>query len=79
LTGPALVLWPTNDPYIPVEQAEHQRQAFPSARVELLEGHGHWPFLEDPDQVASLVVPFLREQTSAAASNGESAAPADTT
>jgi len=79
LDRPALVLWPTNDPYLPVEQAEHQRQAFPSARIELLEGHGHWPFLEDPKQVASFVVPFLRQQTSAAANSGESPAPADTT
>jgi pimeloyl-ACP methyl ester carboxylesterase len=79
LDRPALVLWPTDDPYLPVELAERQRQAFPSARIELLEGHGHWPFLEDPKQVASLVVPFLREQTSAAASGGESTTPADTT
>ena len=64
LDRPALVLWPTRDPYLPVEQAERQRQAFPSARIELLEGRGHWPFLEDPERVASLVVPFLRDQLS---------------
>jgi pimeloyl-ACP methyl ester carboxylesterase len=62
LDRPALVLWGTHDAYIPWEQAERQRHAFPSARVELLEGLGHWPFLEDPGWVASLVVPFLREQ-----------------
>lgn len=64
LDRPALVVWGTEDAYIPVEQADRQRQTFPSARVELLEGHGHWVFLEDPDRVASLVVPFLREQLS---------------
>ena len=42
LDRPALVLWPTADRYLPTEQAERQRQAFPSARVELLDGHGHW-------------------------------------
>jgi pimeloyl-ACP methyl ester carboxylesterase len=78
LDRPALVLWPTKDPYVPVEQAERQRQAFPSARIELLEGHGHWVFVEDPERVASLVVPFLRQQVSAAASSNESAAPPDT-
>jgi pimeloyl-ACP methyl ester carboxylesterase len=62
LDRPALVLFGTHDVYIPWQQAERQRQAFPSARVELLEGLGHWPFLEDPGWVASLVVPFLREQ-----------------
>lgn len=79
LDRPALVLWPTKDPYLPVEQAERQRKAFPSARVELLEGQGHWPFLEDPERVASFVVPFLREQVSATASTGGSAAPPETT
>jgi pimeloyl-ACP methyl ester carboxylesterase len=79
LDRPALVLWPTQDPYLPVEQAERQRQAFPSARIELLEGHGHWSFLEDPERVASLVVPFLREQVSEAASSSQSPPPSDTT
>ena len=70
LDRPALVLWATEDAYLPSEQAERQRQSFPSARVELLTGHGHWAFLEDPDRVASLVVPFLRQQHSTAEKQG---------
>jgi pimeloyl-ACP methyl ester carboxylesterase len=62
LDRPALVVWGTEDRYLPREQAGLQRHAFPSARVELLEGHGHWAFLEDPERVAAQVVPFLREQ-----------------
>ena len=62
LDPPALVIWGTQDAYVPREQAERQRQAFPSAQVELLEGHGHWVMLEDPERVASLVIPFLRRQ-----------------
>jgi pimeloyl-ACP methyl ester carboxylesterase len=45
--------------------AERQPSAFPSARIELLEGLGHWPFHEDPGQVAELVLPFLRAQVGA--------------
>jgi pimeloyl-ACP methyl ester carboxylesterase len=62
LDRPALVIWGSEDAYLPVEQAERQRQSFPSARIEILEGHGHWLFWEDPQRVASLVVPFLEEQ-----------------
>jgi pimeloyl-ACP methyl ester carboxylesterase len=62
LDRPALVIWGTKDAYLPSEQAERQRQAFPSAQVELLDGHGHWVMLEDPERVASLVIPFLRRQ-----------------
>jgi pimeloyl-ACP methyl ester carboxylesterase len=67
LDRPALVLWPTRDPYLPVEQAERQRQAFPSARMAFLDGYGHWAFKEDPGMVASHVIPFLREQLRARA------------
>lgn len=66
LNRPALVLWGTEDGYLPARFAERQRDAFPDARVELLDGLGHWPFLEEPDRVAELVIPFLREQVSAA-------------
>jgi pimeloyl-ACP methyl ester carboxylesterase len=45
-----------------------QRQAFPSAQVELLEGHGHWVMLEDPERIAALVIPFLRSQLPSARS-----------
>ncbi len=65
LDRPALVAWGTDDVYIPWKQADRQRESFPSARVELLEGLGHWPFLEDPARVAEQVIPFLREQVDA--------------
>jgi pimeloyl-ACP methyl ester carboxylesterase len=65
LDRPALVVWGTDDVYIPWKQADRQRESFPSARVELLEGLGHWPFLEDPARVAEHVIPFLREQVGA--------------
>jgi pimeloyl-ACP methyl ester carboxylesterase len=62
LDRPALVIWGTRDAYLPSEQAERQRQAFPSAQVELLEGAGHWVMHEDQERVASLVIPFLTGQ-----------------
>lgn len=61
LDRPALVVWGTADVYIPWRQAERQRESFPSAEVKLVEGLGHWPFLEDPARLAELVIPFLRE------------------
>jgi pimeloyl-ACP methyl ester carboxylesterase len=66
LDRPALVVWGTDDVYIPWQQADRQRESFPSARIELLEGLGHWPFVEDPARVAEVVIPFLREQVRAA-------------
>lgn len=65
LDRPALVVWGTTDAYIPWKQADLQRESFPSARIELLEGLGHWPFLEDPARVSEVVIPFLRQQVRA--------------
>jgi pimeloyl-ACP methyl ester carboxylesterase len=62
LDPPTLVVWGARDPYIPVEHAEKQRAYFPSAEVRVLDESGHWPFVDDPDRVAELVVPFLRRQ-----------------
>src|ERR1039458_2740438 len=59
---PALVVWGAHDPYIGVEFAERQRQVFPRAEVKILRDSGHWPFADDPDAVAQVVVPFLRRQ-----------------
>ena len=60
LDRPALVVWGAHDPYIPVAMAERQLEAFPSAKIEILEDSGHWPFADDPDGVARHVEPFLR-------------------
>jgi pimeloyl-ACP methyl ester carboxylesterase len=59
---PALVVWGAHDPYISVDFAERQRQVFPRAEIRILPGSGHWPFADDPDAVAQVVLPFLRRQ-----------------
>ena len=62
LDVPALVIWGAADPYVPARYAERQREFFPSARVVILERSGHWPFADDPEAVANILVPFLRNQ-----------------
>jgi pimeloyl-ACP methyl ester carboxylesterase len=56
-----LVIWGRHDPYLPVALAGRQREAFPSARVEVLDGSGHWPFADDPERTERLVLEFLGE------------------
>src|SRR5262249_354469 len=55
-----LVVFGDRDVYIPAAQAERQLTVFPRARVEMLPGVGHWAWLEQPDRVAELIIPFLR-------------------
>jgi pimeloyl-ACP methyl ester carboxylesterase len=59
LTGPALVVWGDEDPYIGHEFAERIAGALGGeARVEHVAGAGHWPWLDRPE-VVDTVVEFL--------------------
>ena len=62
---PALIIRGANDPYVPVELARQQRQAFPSARVEIFASTGHWPFVDRRARTRRLVVPFIRRSVRA--------------
>jgi pimeloyl-ACP methyl ester carboxylesterase len=58
LTCPALVLWGDRDPYLPTKFAHDYAATLPDAQLEILEGAGHWPWLDDPsviDRVSSFV------------------------
>jgi pimeloyl-ACP methyl ester carboxylesterase len=59
LDRPALVLWGAHDRFVPVVQAQRQRESFPSAEVVVFERSGHFPHLDDAEGVAAVVIPFL--------------------
>ncbi|MGN6816604.1 MAG: alpha/beta fold hydrolase [Solirubrobacterales bacterium] len=56
---PALVIWGEQDPYLPSSFAVRQRDAFPSAEVNVLPASGHWPYADSPDTVERLFTEFL--------------------
>ncbi|MGD0526835.1 MAG: alpha/beta hydrolase, partial [Polyangiaceae bacterium] len=64
---PTLVLWGTDDAYLPVRYAEEQRRFFDVKDVRLMPGCGHWPFIDDPDGAAEPVVRFLKERLATSA------------
>ena len=58
LACPSLVLWGGRDPYIPPRFAEAYAEALPAAELEVREGAGHWPWIDDPSLI-DRVVGFL--------------------
>jgi pimeloyl-ACP methyl ester carboxylesterase len=56
---PVLVVWGTNDMVIPAEHAARAQVAIPGCRVELFDGAGHFPHLDDPDRFTLLVRDFI--------------------
>lgn len=56
---PVLVVWGTNDMVIPASHAERAKEAIPGCRVELFDGAGHYPHLDEPDRFATLLRDFI--------------------
>jgi pimeloyl-ACP methyl ester carboxylesterase len=78
LDRPALVLWGRQDPYIGVQHAERERRAFPHADVRVLDRAGHWPFVDQPTEVAAAITGFLaRHATTGAHLDGAALTAAD--
>ena len=74
-TPPTLVVWGSKDRMIPAWHALKARESVPGIRVELFEGAGHFPHLDDPDRFAELLRSFIADDGSA---SGAAAADSDT-
>ena len=56
---PMCVIWGSDDPVIPSKHADTVREVAQTARVELVEGAGHFPHKADPDTFVSTVTEFI--------------------
>ena len=57
---PTLLVWGSEDRIVPLEAGEMYAQLLPNARLEVVEGGGHWLELERPDELAHLVIAHER-------------------
>jgi pimeloyl-ACP methyl ester carboxylesterase len=56
---PVLLIWGSEDTEVPLRVAEEAMQSLPNAELLVLEGAGHFPFLDQPDAFAEAVTRFL--------------------
>jgi pimeloyl-ACP methyl ester carboxylesterase len=56
---PTLVVWGTRDRMIPTWHATMAQKAIPGSRVELFEGAGHYPQLDQPERFAEVLSEFM--------------------
>lgn len=56
---PTLIVWGSRDRMIPAWHAISAQRSIPGCRVELFEGAGHFPHLDDPDRFARLLSEFI--------------------
>ena len=58
---PSLIVWGPRDRIIPVEHAQPTHEGMPGSRLELFDGAGHFPHLDDPARFARTVEAFFDE------------------
>ncbi|MCW2532146.1 MAG: alpha/beta hydrolase [Blastococcus sp.] len=56
---PMLVIWGSRDPIVPALHAETVRRLVPTARIDVFQGAGHWPHLDDPDRFCDVLLDFM--------------------
>ena len=57
---PTLIVWGANDPLIPVDHAYRAHEVSPKSRLEIFPGAGHYPYLDDPERFAAVLLDFIR-------------------
>ncbi len=63
---PFLIVWGERDPIIPVEHGRAAQAAVPESRLEVFDGSGHFPQLDDPHRFAELLADFIASTEPAA-------------
>ncbi len=56
---PTLIVWGERDDIIPVDHAYSAHEAVPGSRLVIIEGVGHFPQIEAPEQFVEAVVDFI--------------------
>jgi pimeloyl-ACP methyl ester carboxylesterase len=56
---PTLIIWGDRDDIIPVSHAHAAHQAIPGSRLVVIEGAGHFPQIEAPEQFVNALVDFI--------------------
>jgi pimeloyl-ACP methyl ester carboxylesterase len=59
---PALLIWGREDEAIPFDTHEKVRETIPHIEFHAIDGAGHGPHGERPEQVNPLLIEFLRRQ-----------------
>jgi pimeloyl-ACP methyl ester carboxylesterase len=62
---PTMIVWGDQDGIIPVEHGYAAHELIPTSRLEILEGVGHFPHVEQADTVANLLIDFVETTDSA--------------
>jgi pimeloyl-ACP methyl ester carboxylesterase len=58
---PSLIIWGSRDPLIPARHGADAHEQMPDSRLEIFDGAGHFPQLQDPIRFARVLTAFIDE------------------
>jgi pimeloyl-ACP methyl ester carboxylesterase len=56
---PFLIVWGARDPIIPVEHGQAAHEHVPNSRLEVFDGAGHFPHVDDPHRFTRVLLDFV--------------------
>ncbi len=56
---PTCVVWGSRDTVLPPVHAENARRVIPGARIEMIDGAGHFPHEQSPERFAAILADFI--------------------
>lgn len=56
---PTMIVWGGADPLIPVQHALATHEQMPGSRLEIFPKAGHYPYLDDPERFAAVLLDFI--------------------
>ncbi len=65
--GPVVVVWGREDQVLPIRHVGDARAVFPRAEIRVIEGCGHMPMVERPEEFLAALLPFLERAEAVAA------------
>ena len=60
ITIPSLIIWGENDPVIPIKYADSFVSSIQDCRFYRMDGCGHTPYVDEPDNFTNIVMNFLK-------------------
>ncbi|MDH3611258.1 MAG: alpha/beta hydrolase [Nitrosopumilus sp.] len=59
---PTLIIWGSNDPVIPIQHADGFVSSIKDCRFYRMDGCGHTPYVQSPQEFAEIVIGFLNDE-----------------
>lgn len=56
---PMMIVWGDRDRFIPVKHGQEAHALLPKSRLEVFEGAGHFPHLDDPERFVEVILDFV--------------------